>query len=588
MDKAANDFGDTNNLKKHYFCAVNGIKNDRYFMKIKNQKSKIIWIAAGAVLFLSLSFATLTDREFRIVKNMDIFFSLFRELNLFYVDEIDPEKLINNSIEGMLEMLDPYTTYIPESEMENYKTVTTGQYGGVGMMVREIENAITITDISRNDPADRAGFRVGDMLMKIDGQWLTGKSEDEIYEMFNGVPNTKMIITYLQAHTKKEITRELFRETINIPNVSYYGTVDEANKTGYIRLSNFSTNAGKEVKEALQSLKKTYQIESLILDLRNNPGGLLLEAVEVVNLFVKRGQEVVSTRGRIKQWDNIYFTRHEPVDTVMPLAVIVNRSSASAAEIVAGTIQDLDRGIIVGQRTFGKGLVQSTRPLSYNAQLKVTTAKYYIPSGRCIQALDYTHREADGSVGYIPDSLIREYKTLKNKRTVRDGGGVSPDVVAMPETLSRIAVTLYIRNLIFSYATEYVKKHDSIATAKKFALSDKEYDDYVAYLQDKFFDYQTETELMFLKLKDVATREKYMENVAAEFEALQAKLSHDRFKDLVLFKDDIKDLLEEEIVSRYYYNTGRIASAMRKDGQIQTAVNMLLEPEKYTALLNQK
>jgi carboxyl-terminal processing protease len=259
--------------------------------------------------------------------------------------------------------------------------------------------------------------------------------------------------------------------------------------------------------------------------------------------------------------------------------------SASASEIVAGAVQDLDRGIVVGQRTFGKGLVQTTRPLSYNAQLKVTTAKYYIPSGRCFQALDYAHREPDGSVGYIPDSLIREYKTLKNKRIVRDGGGVSPDVQALPEALSRIAVTLYLRNLIFNYATEYVHKHDSIAPAKKFAFTDKEYENYVAYLQDKFFDYQTETELTFQKLKEIAAREKYMENASSEFEALQAKLSHDRFKDLELFKDDIKELLEEEIASRYYYNEGRIANTMRKDSQLRAAADMLREPVKYTSVL---
>ena len=563
-------------------------------MKIKNikslvrrRKTKIIGIFTMFVLLVSVSFTTLTDREFQIVKNMDIFFSLFRELNLFYVDETDPEKLITNGIEGMLDTLDPYTAYIPESEMEDFKTITTGQYGGVGMTIRNIDHAITITEVFRNSPADKSGFRVGDMLMKIDDKWLTGVSENEIEEMFSGVPNTKLSITYLQARTKNEITRELTREIITIPNVPYFGTIDDANKIGYIRLSNFSTNAGKEVKEALLSLKKQYNIETLVLDVRGNPGGLLVEAVEVVNLFVKRGQEVVSTRGRIKQWDNIYTTRHEPVDTVIPLAVVVNRISASAAEIVAGAIQDLDRGITVGQRTFGKGLVQATRQLSYNAQLKVTTAKYYIPSGRCIQALDYNHREADGSVGYIPDSLIREYKTLKNKRIVRDGGGVSPDVEALPESLSRIAVTLYVRNLIFSYATEYVQKHDSITSAKKFALNDKEYENYVAYLQDKFFDYQTETELTFQKLKEIATRERYMDNASAEFEALQAKLSHDRFKDLELFKDDIKELLEEEIVSRYYYNAGRIANTLRKDSQIQAAVDMLRQPEKYASLLNQ-
>ena len=555
-------------------------------MKFKNKKSKIIGFAVIVVLMVSVSFVSLTDREFQIVKNMDIFFSLFRELNLFYVDEINPEKLIGSSIEGMLNTLDPYTNFIPESEMEDYKTVTTGQYGGVGITVSNIENAMTVTDVSFNNPADKAGFRVGDKLMKIDGQWLTGKSESEVLEMLNGVPNTKITVSYLQARTNREVTREMTRETIAIPNVPYYGTIDDANKVGYIRLSNFSANAGKEVKDALVSLKKRYNIESLVLDLRNNPGGLLVEAVEVVNLFVKRGQEVVSTRGRVKQWDNIYTTRHEPVDTLISLAVVVNRSSASAAEIVAGAIQDLDRGVVVGQRTFGKGLVQATRPLSYNTQLKVTTAKYYIPSGRCIQALDYTHREADGSVGYIPDSLIREYKTLKNKRIVRDGGGVSPDVEALPEMLSRIAVTLYVRNLIFSYATEYALKHDSIAPAKKFALTDREYEDYVAYLQDKFFDYQTETELTFLKLKDIATREKYMDNASAEFEALQAKLSHDRFKDLELFKNDVKELLEEEIVSRYYYNSGRIANTMRKDSQIRTAVKMLRDSVKYASVLN--
>ncbi len=557
-------------------------------MKIKNRKIKIGGVIVVITVVASISFVSLSDREFQMVKNMDIFFNLFRELNLFYVDEPNPEKLISKGIDGMLETLDPYTTFIPESEMEDYKTVTTGQYGGLGFSVRNIDNAMTVVDLSKNYPADKAGIKIGDMLMKINGEWLTGKTDDAVSEMLKGVPNTKIELTYLQASTKHEINKSLVRETITIPNVPYYGTLDNANKTGYIRLSNFSTEAGKEVKEALLALKRQYPIESLVLDIRNNPGGLLVEAVEVVNLFVKRGQEVVSTRGRVKQWDNIYITRHEPVDTVIPLVVVVNRSSASASEIVAGAIQDLDRGAIVGQRTFGKGLVQATRPLSYNTQLKVTTAKYYIPSGRCIQALDYTHREADGSVGYIPDSLIREYKTLKNNRIVRDGGGVSPDVEALPETLSRIAVTLYIRNLIFNYATIYSHRHDSIPQAKKFELSDREYDGFVAYLQDKFFDYQTETELTFLKLKEVAKKEKYMEDSEAEFKALQAKLSHDRFKDLEIHREDVKELLSEEIASRYYYSPGRIANTMRKDSQIKAAVDLLHEQGKYDSVLNVK
>ena len=554
------------------------------FWAIGRNRIKIALITAA--IFLSLAFVNVSNRDFFIVKNMDIFFSLFRELSLFYVDETDPEKLIVSGIEGMLETLDPFTVFIPESEIEEFNTATTGQYGGVGMMIRDIDNAMTIVEIFQNSPTDRAGLRAGDVLTKINGNSLSGKSEDEINEMINGTPNSRFTVTYLQSRTNRELTRELTRETILIPNVPYYGTLDEANKIGYILLSGFSLGAGREVKEAFTSLKDTYNIEALVLDLRNNPGGLLNEAVEVVNLFVKRGQEVVSTRGRIRQWDNIYTTRHEPVDTVMPLAVVVNRMSASASEIVAGAIQDLDRGVVVGQRTFGKGLVQATRPLSYNTHLKVTTARYYIPSGRCIQALNYARREADGSVGYIPDSLIREFRTLKTKRTVRDGGGISPDVEAQPPTLSRIAVALYVKNLIFNYATMYANKHDTIAPARKFRLTDKEYDDYVAFLQDKQFDYQTETEITFQRLIEIATREKYMENATAEFEALQSKLSHDRFNDLILFKDDVKELLEEEITSRFYYNAGRIANTLQNDNQIQAAIDMLRNPQRYAVVLN--
>lgn len=539
-------------------------------------------IAAGVVAVL-LSFVHLSDRDFQVIKNMDIFYSLFREINMFYVDDPNPDNLIKKGIEGMLETLDPYTSFISEENMEDYKAVTSGQYGGVGITLRNMDDVMTVLDIARHSPADKSGMKAGDMLMRVDDQWITGKTDNEVFDMLKGVPHTKVKIAYMQASTKNEITKELVREMIPIPNVPYYGMLDD--KTGYIRLSNFSAEAGKEVKAALLDLKNHRQIEALVLDLRNNPGGLLVEAVEVVSLFVKRGQEVVSTRGRVKQWDNIYTTRHDPVDTTLALVVMVNRSSASAAEIVAGAIQDMDRGVIVGQRTFGKGLVQTTRPLSYNTQVKITTAKYYIPSGRCIQALDYSHRETDGSVGYIPDSLIREYKTLRTKRTVRDGGGVIPDVEALPETMSRIAVTLYVRNLIFNYATLYAHRHDSIGQAEDFELSDKEYDDYVAYLQDKFFDYQTETELTFLKLKQLAEKEKYIEDASAEFDALYAKLSHDRFKDLEIHRKDVKDLLSEEIVSRYYYNAGKIANSIQKDSQIKVAKKVISEEGRYLSIL---
>jgi carboxyl-terminal processing protease len=553
---------------------------------MKKRTMKITGITVAAAAVLSLSFAKLSDREFEVVRNMDIFFSMFRELTLFYVDDTNPEELIGGGIEGMLATLDPYTVYIPEREAEGYETSVTGQYGGIGISIRDIEGAITVTDVMQNSASDRAGIRAGDKLMRIEGKWLTGKSTDDVSKMIHGLPGTELKIVYLQAYTEKEISCSLVREKITIPNVSYYGTLDEDRRTGYIRLGNFSPNAGREVKDALLALKEQHHIERLVLDLRSNPGGLLVEAVEVVNLFVKRGEEIVSTRGRVKQWDNTYFTRHEPVDTVIPLAVLVNRQTASAAEIVAGAIQDFDRGVIVGQRTYGKGLVQTTRPLSYNAQLKVTTAKYYIPSGRCIQALDYTHRESDGSVGHVPDSLIREYQTLNNKRTVRDGGGISPDIDALPATLSRIAYTLYVRNLIFDYATEYVHTHDTIAPANEFALDDREYAAYVAWLQDKSFDYETESERIFRRLKTVATHERYMEKAAEEFALLEAKMTHDRFADLELFKADVKELLEEEICSRYYYSAGRTANTLRRDNQLKMAVAVITTPDAYASVLN--
>ncbi|MDR1673067.1 MAG: S41 family peptidase [Bacteroidales bacterium] len=557
-------------------------------MHIKN-KSRAGWAVTLTVVVaatLSLAFTGMSDREFQIMKSMDIFFNLFREINSFYVDNTNPEKLINTSIEGMLESLDPYTSFIPESAADDYKAVTEGHYGGIGATLRMIDDAITVVDVAHHSPADRSGIKAGDMLMKINGEWLTGKNDNDIFELLKGIPGTKVQITYLQAPAKKEISKELTREMIAIPNVPYYGMLDEKQKIGYIRLANFSTDAGREVKDALIDLKNKHNIQGLVLDVRNNPGGLLMEAVEVVNLFVERGREVVSTRGRIKQWDNIYTTRHTPVDTTIALTVVVNRSAASAAEIVAGAIQDLDRGVIVGQRTFGKGLVQTTRPLSYNAQLKVTIAKYYIPSGRCIQALDYTHREADGSVGHIPDSLIREYQTLKTRRTVRDGGGVTPDVEALSNAMSRIAVTLYVRNLIFHYATLYASRHDTIPQATNFQLSDTEYNDFVAYLQDKFFDYQTETELTFLKLKQLAEKEKYISDISAEFAALEAKLSHDRFRDLEIHREEVKELLSEEIAARYYYNAGKIANTMKNDMQLKAALNVLTEKEKYRSILN--
>lgn len=415
------------------------------------------WKIAGIAVILSsvLSIYAFTDSDFKILKNLDIFYTLFRELNLYYVDNTDPERLIKTSIDGMLQSLDPYTVYIPENEADDYSILTTGKYGGIGATTRKIGGYVVISEVYQDYPADKAGLKTGDIIHEIDGQPLYFKESSEISELLKGEPGSEILLTIERPNENKLIKKNLKREKISLSNVPYYGMVSD--EIGYIKLMNFTGDAHKEVRQALTELKEKSGAKSLILDLRGNPGGLLIEAVNVVNLFVNKSQEVVSTKGKMKQFDNIYRTHNQPYDTHIPLVILVNRSSASSAEIVAGSMQDLDRAVIVGQRTYGKGLVQTTRPLSYNAQLKVTTAKYYIPSGRCIQALDYSRRGFDGSVSYIPDSLINEFNT-KNGRKVYDGGGIVPDISISPETLSKISISLYTRGLFLITLHRFIIK----------------------------------------------------------------------------------------------------------------------------------
>jgi carboxyl-terminal processing protease len=425
--------------------------------------SIIVLLSAGSVIFLGSS-----SDDFKLVKSLEIYYSLFRELNLFYVDETNPEKLVENSIDGMLKELDPYTTYIPESEGENFNFMTTGEYGGIGSLIRRNGDYAIIAEPYENFPAARAGLRAGDTILTIDGVSMKNLEISQISEKLKGTPNTTVTLSIRRYGNPKPLDISLVREKITISNVPYYGMLND--HIGYIRLSNFTTGAAQETKSALLDLKKNPSLDAVVLDLRGNPGGLLIEAVDVANLFVPQGHEIVSTRGRVKQWDQQYNTRFMPVDTSIFLAVLVSRGSASASEIVAGSLQDLDRAVIVGQRTFGKGLVQTTRELSYNTRLKVTTAKYYIPSGRCIQALDYSKRNEDGSVGTIPDSLISEYQTLHGRK-VYDGGGIEPDFTTDPEILSQIAIALLTKNLIFDYATVYAARHDSIPPVDVFVIS---------------------------------------------------------------------------------------------------------------------
>ncbi|HLN20802.1 MAG TPA: S41 family peptidase [Bacteroidales bacterium] len=521
-------------------------------------------------------------RDFRIAKNLEIFFTLFRELNTFYVDEIDPDKIVKAGIDNMLNTLDPYTVYFPENDADEFRILTTGKYGGIGSLIRSNGDYTIVSEVYKGFPADLAGIRPGDILKKVDGASIKGLTTDQVSEKLKGNPGTSISLTI--ERNGKDNDYMLKRERIAIPAVPYFGMI--GNETGYIRFTSFTQNCVDEVKNALVSLKKD-NAKQIILDLRGNPGGLLTEAVEIVNLFVGPGNEVVSTKGKVKQFDEVFKTTKAAVDEKIPLAVIINRGSASASEIVAGAIQDLDRGIVVGQRSYGKGLVQITRPLSYNTQLKVTTAKYYIPSGRCIQALDFSHRNEDGSVGIIPDSLIKEFKT-RNGRTVKDGGGILPDIDISAESLSQVTAELYLRNYIFDYATRYYWEHPGITAPEQFVLTDKDYEDFRKMLVERKFSYNTETENSFNELISNAKKEKYYDVHKDLFDALQKDLSHSLDHDLDLFKGEIKGLIEDEIVSRYFYEAGALAWAVKKDNQVLKAIDLLNNSEQYSSILNGK
>ena len=521
-------------------------------------------------------------RDFRIAKNLDIFFSLFREINTFYVDDIDPDKLVRAGIDNMLKTLDPYTVYYPESDVDEFTFMTTGKYGGIGSLVRNSGEYVVISEIYKGFPADLAGIKAGDLLKKVDGTTLKGFSTDKVSEKLKGNPGTPITLTI--ERNGKETDYPLKREKIVIPPVPYYGMIDS--KTGYIRFTSFTQNCIDDVKNALISLKNNNP-QQIILDLRGNPGGLLSEAVDIVNLFVGSGNEVVSTKGKVKQFDENFKTTKPAIDEKIALALIINRGSASASEIVAGAIQDLDRGIIVGQRSYGKGLVQITRPLSYNTNLKVTTAKYYIPSGRCIQARDFSHPNEDGSVGIIPDSLISEFKT-RGGRIVKDGGGIAPDIEILPEPLSQIAAELYLRNYIFDYATKYYWDHPDIKTPAQFSFTETDFADFKTFLMNRNFSYKTDTEESLNELITNAKKEKYFDIHKELFTELQKDVAHNLDQDLILFKSEIVDLIEDEIISRYFYESGAIAWTIKKDEQVLKALEILNNKEEYNSILKGK
>ena len=454
-------------------------------MKKRIVRGSLLMLVIGGVF--SLSFTEPDDKCFQIAKSLDIFATLFKEVNTYYVDEVSPDDMVKSGINAMLSSLDPYTDFISEDEYDDFRTITTGQYGGIGALVGKRDGYSTIIMPFKDFPAYRAGLQIGDKVTKIDGKDIVGKYSDNISDLLKGPVNTPIVLTIERYGVEKAFDVPLVREKITINNVPFYGLFQS--DIGYIRLSDFTTEAGKEVRNALTDLKKQ-GAKYIVLDLRGNPGGLLDEAINVSNVFVKKGSEIVTTKGKVKDWNKTYKAYQDAVDTEIPLAVLVNGGSASAAEIVAGVIQDYDRGVLVGRRTFGKGLVQATRPLAYNSQLKITTAKYYIPSGRCIQAIDYAHRNPDGSVAKIPDSLMVAFKTSKG-RVVFDGGGVNPDITAEMIEYAPVTLGLVNGNHIFDYATKYHFEHNTIPSPATFKLSDEEFTNFKSWLAKRDLKYSS-------------------------------------------------------------------------------------------------
>ena len=547
--------------------------------EIMKKKFKIIIL--GIVLAItSVISVGFTDNYFEISKNLDIFTTLYKELNTFYVDETDPGELMKEGIDKMLKSLDPYTTYIPESEIEDFRFMTTGQYGGIGAMITKRKEFVFISEPYEGFPAQKAGLMAGDKILEINGKSAKSKTTEEVSKVLKGQPNTSVTLLIERPHLDKPFEVTFEREKVSVKSVPYSAYIEDG--IGYVKLRSFTRNCSKDIKSAIEDLKKETELKGLILDLRSNPGGLLNESVDIVNLFVEKGEEVVSTRGKIKSWEKSYIANNKPLDTAVPLVILINSSSASASEIVSGAIQDLDRGVVIGQRSYGKGLVQQTRKLSYNSQLKLTVAKYYIPSGRCIQALDYSNRNEDGSVGKIADSLMTSFQT-KNGREVFDGGGINPDIITETGIFSNIIVSLFRERLFFDYATDFRFENDSIAT--DFIFSDSNYEHFVDYLSGKEYTYKTKTEEALEKLKEKATDEKYFESLSDEYEALLTQLVANKGDDLFTNKEEIKEILTGEIRSRYFYQIGRIEAALNFDPELEKALEILQNKEEYDHIL---
>ncbi|MBC6697128.1 S41 family peptidase [Hymenobacter puniceus] len=541
-------------------------------------------IVAGALLSgaaLLVSFRSDNERYFEIAKNLDIFATLFKEVNTYYVDEVPPAKLVKTGIDAMLKSLDPYTNYIPEDDIEDFRTLTTGQYGGIGAVVVKRNGKTIVQAAYEGYPAQKAGLLPGDEILTINAVNVEKKNNADISKLLKGQANSQVKLMVTRYGQDAPVEINITRDKIQVDNVPYYGML--TNDIGYFQLAGFTVDAGKEVRMALTKLKEQ-GAKKIVFDIRDNPGGLLNESVNISNLFVDKGLDIVSTKGKVSDWNKTYKALDMPLDTQIPVVIITSNRSASASEIVSGVLQDYDRAVVVGERTFGKGLVQATRPLSYNSQLKVTTAKYYIPSGRCIQEIDYAHRADDGTLGKVPDSLRTAFKTQAG-RTVYDGGGVAPDVEVQDREIADITRVLLQKSYLFDYATRYRAEHASIAPARQFKLSDADYQKFTDFLKGKDISYSTDAEKAINDLTKKVKEEKHYDDVKTELEAMRRKVSTNKGNDLTRFKPEIKDLLEQEIVSRYYFQKGQIEATFDDDPNILMAMSVLNDPNRYAALL---
>lgn len=544
------------------------------------QRSLKLTVLLSVVMVLGIATTVENDhgKYFEISKNIEIFTNLYKEINTYYVDDVDPARLMRTGVDAMLESLDPYTNYISESEIEGYRYMTEGRYNGIGAQSEQIGKYITITDLYEGQPADKAGLKVGDQILAVDGKDAIGKTSEDINNILRGFPGTEVELKIRRPGRKDDFSVTLVRDEVEVPNVPYSGMVSE--DVGYIALTTFTRNAGHNVAEALEKLKAANpNLKGIIFDLRGNGGGLLTEAVNVCNVFLAKNETVVTTKGKVKDWDRAFKTLNSPVDLNIPLVVLIDKGSASASEIVSGVIQDYDRGVLMGQQSYGKGLVQNTRDVGYNSRVKMTTAKYYIPSGRCIQAVEYE----DGEPVNIADDKRAKFKTA-NGRIVLDGGGIKPDVYVDLDGNSNILRTLEQEHLIFDYVTEYCQKHETIASIQDFHFT--EFDDFVKFLEARNFNYDTETEKLLHQMKSRAKEDGYA--LDKDIEMLERKIIDAKRSDLQLHKAAITDIIEKEIISRYYYEIGKIKVGLRNDKEIQDAIALLRDQKQYNKLLAKK